>query len=157
MADAAPVSGPEGYWIVCDLDGPGSIHGPDGERYLRFQPCGSRMTFLDDTDRTPLIATSERWGSLARWVLVGTDKPTCVIRCRNVWRGKYSLEFTSGPLWTLRIPLFTVIYRATSDHGSRFRVRVRHHTQWYVEAPNTPDDLAILAGLALIQRHRQWA
>ncbi|HEX7901554.1 MAG TPA: hypothetical protein VF950_27590 [Planctomycetota bacterium] len=112
-------------WVVSDVD---------GREALRVRRAG----------RFPL-----RFEMIENGVSVGT------IRRRGLLRNRYTVDFPSGPSWTIHLPLFTVYFGGVSSAGEKVWILVGPpKLQWNLFFQSGAADARLLSALAFI--HREW-
>jgi hypothetical protein len=162
MTDAAATAAPmanerRDFWVACTYQDEGTIRDGEGKVLLSFDPSNDGTRFLNSRAEEVYVIRREGTTPFSRWLLFRAGVHACTIRRRGLWRSKYTIDFTNGRKWTVRLPLFTVWYTSISDQGEQFRFRLVQHVVWWVERLPEPLDLSFLAGLAVIQRERWWA
>ena len=151
-----PASDAPAFWLTCTYDGNGAIRDGNGDVLLGFAPRG-RQTRFTGASSEGYVVERRRHAPFSSWLLFRSGELVCTIRRRGLWRGKYVLDFTDGREWTVRFPLFTVLYTCTSDEGKQLRLRLVKHTAWVVERFPASAGIALLVGLSIIQAERMKA
>jgi hypothetical protein len=154
------------YGFQCNHDGNGTIYkldaNPDGEvlwhvktlgssRFLRVPDFG--VYEIDGRERFRIHL--EHRLPKARFVMVENGRTIGTIQQRTFLFTKYTLDFVNGPKWTVRIPLFTVCFRAESNVGAKVKIRLLQHPTWLVLIDDNADSPELVAALAFLHRERR--
>jgi len=90
-----------------------------------------------------------RFEMIENGVSVGT------IRRRGFLRNRYTVDFPSGPSWTIHLPLFTLNFGGVSSAGGKVWILVGPpKLQWNLLFQSGAADVRLLFALAFI--HREW-
>lgn len=105
---------------------------------------GVELLSFKRTKRFPLSVFEVREGNR----LVGT------IRQQSFLFTKYLLGFESGLRCTFRMPLFTILFRGTTETGGQILVRLWQHRVWLVRLDASIDSFHLVAAIAFMHRER---
>ena len=155
------------FQIDIKLDAPGVIVAKPGVICWRYETRPKRSAYSPiNLFRKPEFVITNIEGQELLSIRRCTRLPPCFemiengqvvgkIALRSILRNKYTLQFHAGPVWTFRMPLFTLNFRGESTEGTYVWARVGpQKTQWNLLVESGADSLHLLSGLAFI--HREW-
>jgi hypothetical protein len=90
----------------------------------------------------------------ARFAMFEHGEPICIIQQRSPLRNRYILKFANGPIWKIRLPLFTVFFSGDSDAGSNIRIRLWSHNCWLMQITPATVSPHLVAAIAFLHRER---
>lgn len=154
------------YTSHCSYEGDGGIYNAAGELWQvkTLHPGGKRFPhsffkipdFLvsDKSGKEIFRINCDRRWPLASFTMIEKDAPLCSIRLQSVLRNKYTLHFANGQKWIYHMPLFTVIFKGTSEAGGQIHVRLRTHQVWQIWVTPESDTPELIAAIAFLHRER---
>lgn len=90
----------------------------------------------------------------ARFAMFEHGEPICIIQQRSPLRNRYILKFANGPIWKIRLPLFTVFFSGDSDDGCNIRIRLWSHNCWLMQISPATLPPHLIAAIAFLHRER---
>jgi hypothetical protein len=155
------------FQIGRESDSPGVILGEPGVMRWQYQtrPRRSAWSPLNLFKKPDFIVTDPEGREILQirrvkrfpptFEIVENNQVVARIARQSILRNKYTIEFNSGPTWTVRMPLFSISFRSESTVGTRVWMWISSSKmQWSILAEPGTDSVHLLSGLAFI--HREW-
>jgi hypothetical protein len=155
------------FLIGWEAHSPGVIRDAQGVVRWRYEIHPKRSSFspLNLLARPDWVATEvdgrevlrvRRTGRFPRRVeMFENGVSVGTIRRRGLLRNRYDVELTSGPSWSIHLPLFTVHFGGVSSAGDNVWILVGPpKVQWNLLFQSGAADPRLLWALAFI--HREW-
>lgn len=148
-------------------DYPGSIFAESGRLCWRFETLPRRSAYSPlnlfrkpvfvalDVESHEVLRIRVQPGATRRFDLIQDGLVVGTIQRRGFLRSTYTCSFSGGPVWTVKMPLFTLLFQGKSTNGLTVWIRVGpSKKQWNVLTCLNGDDVRLIAALAFI--HREW-
>jgi hypothetical protein len=155
------------YRFDATWEGDGRISDSENKPLWRYQSVGrkSRGSFygffrlpvfvVQDLEGRELLSFTRIKGfPSAIYQINEGDRLIGTIQLRGFLSNKFFLEFASGLRCSFHMPLFTVLFKGSSETGGQILVRLWQHRVWFVRLDSIINNFHLVAAMAFIHRER---
>jgi len=115
------------------------------------------FVLLNDAEEEELRISQVKRFPRRRFVVTARGLVVGEIEERAIVSDSYVAHFADGRRWTISRPLYSARILVVSDEGTRIRMEMQSHNNWFIHRGDAQDNVQIIATLAFVQsEHCRW-